>query len=84
MDSPISRVVYKEPHGMWINKLEYADEPCSIHFTQLAAIASAKMMLFKEGGGQITIRNVNGRILDRITVHPNSPIVITREDDWYK
>lgn len=84
MDTPVNRVVYKERYGVWVNKLEYADEPCSTHYTQLAAIASAKTMLAKEGGGILTIRNLNGRIQDRIEVDVNSPISITREEHWFK
>ena len=76
MGAPANRVVYKEKYGWWVNKVEYADEPSSVHHTQLAAIVSAKMMLREEGGGTLIVRDLNGHIKDRINIDPNKTISV--------
>jgi hypothetical protein len=84
MDAPTNRIVYKERYGRWVNKLEYADEPCSVHYTQLAAVASAKMMLRERGGGTLIIRGFNGRVKDRIEIDPKTVVSVTRIDGGFK
>lgn len=83
-DPVINRVVYKEKHGPWINKIEYSDEPSSTHYTQLAAIVSAKIMLRKEGGGILTVRALNGTIRDKIDVHPDKNISVETIKGGYR
>lgn len=84
MKAPTNRVVFKEKYGFWVNKLEYGDEPTSRHFTQLAAVASAKEMLRKEGGGTLIIRGPNGLIRDRVDVHPGGGIFVVRTGSGYR
>ena len=84
MGAPINRVVYKERHGGWINKIEYADEPSSVHYTQLAAIVSAKMMLREEGGGTLIVRARNGTIKDRIAIRPDKSISVVKIKGGYR
>lgn len=84
MSIPVNRVVYKERHGGWVNKVEYADEPSSVHYTQLAAIVSAKMMLRQEGGGTLIVRGFNGHIKDRITIDPSKMIHVDRIKGGYR
>ena len=84
MNEPIHRVVYKEKYGPWVNKREYAVKPTSTHFTQLAAVASAKEMLRREGGGTLIIRGPNGLIRERIDVRPGSGISVFRTGDGFK
>jgi hypothetical protein len=84
MGISISRVVYKEKYGGWINKVEYADAPCSVHYTQLAAIASAKMMLREQGGGTLIVRDLKGLIKDRIQIHPDKIISVVRVKGGYR
>ncbi|MBP1750432.1 MAG: hypothetical protein H6Q52_2971 [Deltaproteobacteria bacterium] len=84
MGTSIHRVVYKEKHGGWINKVEYADKPSSVHYTQLAAIASAKMMLREQGGGTLIVRDLNGLIKDRIQIYPGKLITVVRTKGGYR
>lgn len=84
MDTSMKRVVYKERNGGWVNKLEYADEPCSVHCTQLAAIVSAKIMLHKHGGGTLILRDLNGRIKDRMEINPNNIVSVMRIEGGFK
>lgn len=84
METPTNRIVYKERYGRWVNKLQYADEPCSVHYTQLAAIASAKMMLRERGGGTLIINGFNGRIKDRIEINPNNVVSVMRIEGGFK
>lgn len=84
MGTRINRVVYKERHGAWVNKVEYADEPSSVHYTQLAAIVSAKAMLRDQGGGTLIIRGLNGHIKDRIPIRPDRTISVVRIKGEYR
>ena len=84
MDISTNRVVYKERYGRWVNKLECADEPCSVHYTELAAIVSAKMMLRKQGGGTLIIRGLNGRIKDRVEINPHNAVSVMRTEGGFK
>ncbi len=84
MSIPVNRVVYKERCGGWVNKIEYADEPSSVYYTQLAAIVSAKMMLHKEGGGTLIVRDFNGLVKDRIKIDPHKMISVDRIKGGYR
>ncbi len=72
MRTLINRVVYKVKNGGWVNKVECTDEPSSVHYTRLAAVVSAKMMLRQEGGGTLIIRDLTGAVTDRIKVRPDN------------
>lgn len=84
MGITVNRVVYKERNGGWINKIEYADGPSSVHYTQLAAIVSAKVMLREEGGGTLIVRGRNGSIKDRIEIDPHKIISVIRTKGGYR
>jgi hypothetical protein len=84
MNTSVNRVVYKEKYGTWINKIEYSDEPSSTHYTQLAAIVSAKVMLQREGGGTLIVRAPNGSIRERIEVHPDKVISVETIKGGYR
>ncbi len=84
MDANTNRVVYKERYGRWVNKLECADEPCSVHYTEFSAIASAKMMLRKQGGGTLIIRDHNGQIKERMEINPDNVVSVMRTEGGFK
>lgn len=71
------RTVSRRPDGQWANKRNDASRATSIHSTQAEAIKAAKENLANQGGGEVTIKGVNGRIREKDTVKPgNDPRTI--------
>lgn len=62
MSKPNDRMVFQRPDGTWANKRNDSDRASSVHSTQKTAIAAAKQMLGNQGGGELTLKGVNGRI----------------------
>lgn len=70
-----NRIVYKRSNGTWVNKKSTAGKASSLHPTQQDAVESAKEMLKNQGGGDLTIKGVNGQIRSKDTVPPgNDPV----------
>lgn len=69
------RTVYKRDDGQWVNKRNDAGKASSVHPTQGEAQRTATGMLKKSGGGELTIKGVDGRIRSKDTIHPgNDPL----------
>lgn len=66
------RMVYKRDDGNWVNKRNDADRVSSVHGTQQGAIDAAKNMLGNQGGGELTVKGVNGQIRSKDTVAPGN------------
>jgi hypothetical protein len=70
-----NRTVYRRKDGKWVNKRNDAEHASSVHNTQRDAIAAAKEMLQREGGGELIVMGLNGRIRSKDTIPPgNDPI----------
>ncbi len=66
------RTVSRRPDGMWENKRNDADRASSLHKTQKEAEQAAKEMLRKQGGGELTVLGVDGRIRSKDTIPPGN------------
>ena len=66
------RTVSKRDDGNWENKRNDASRATSLHSTQKDAIDSAKQDLKKSGGGEITVKGVDGKIRSKDTVAPGN------------
>jgi hypothetical protein len=64
------RSVFQRPNGDWINKRNDAHRAGSVHRRQKEAWDSARDMLHKEGGGELTVMGRNGRIVSKDTIAP--------------
>lgn len=64
------RMVFRRPDGDWVNKRNDSDRVSSKHSTQKEAEHSAREMLRHQGGGELTIKGVDGKIRDKDTVPP--------------
>lgn len=64
------RIVYQRPDGSWVNQRLDAERASSVHDTQGAATASAKGMLGNQGGGELIIKGINGKIRSKDTIPP--------------
>lgn len=72
MSKKQDRTVYKRDDGKWVNKRNDAERASSVHDTQKDASKTAKDMLHNQGGGELTIKGVNGQIRSKDTVAPGN------------
>lgn len=70
MSKDQDRMVYRRPDGQWANERNDADRASSLHDTQKAAIDAAEQMLINQGGGELTVKGVDGKIRSKDTIHP--------------
>jgi hypothetical protein len=62
------RTVYRRVDGVWVNKRNGSDRASSTHDTQKEAHQTAKEMIRKAGGGELTTMGVNGQIVSKDTI----------------
>jgi hypothetical protein len=70
MSKKQDRTVYKRSDGKWANKRNDASRASGVHATQRDAQDQARSQLNKEGGGERTVRGVDGRIRSKDTISP--------------
>lgn len=70
MSKPQDRNVFQRPDGQWANQRQDASRPSDLHNTQAEAIDAAKDMLSNQGGGEVSIHGVDGKIRAKDTVKP--------------
>lgn len=66
------RAIYRTSNGKWVNKRNDAGKASSVHDTQQNAINSARTMLGNQGGGELTVMGINGRIRSKDTIPPGN------------
>lgn len=57
---------------MWENKRNDAKRASSLHETQREAEVAAKEMLRNQGGGELTIKGLDGKIRSKDTISPGN------------
>jgi hypothetical protein len=65
------RVVYPRSDQEWINECLGPNGDMSVHESREEAVAFAVAMIEHAGGGEVTVRGMNGEIEDRKTIRPN-------------
>jgi hypothetical protein len=74
MSKKNNRTVYRRPDGKWVNQLNGASRASSVEDTQQEAAADARRMLGNSGGGELTVKGVDGHIRSKDTIPPaNDP-----------
>ena len=70
------RTVSRRPDGSWANKKDGASRAAGLHRTQTEAAKEAKEMLQNSGGGELKIKNEQGKIRSKDTIAPGheSPV----------
>lgn len=71
MSKKQDRMVFKRGNE-WVNKRNDSDRASSRHNTQKAAIDAAHGMLSNQGGGELTVKGLNGRIRSKDTIPPGN------------
>jgi hypothetical protein len=64
------RTVYRRSDGTWVNKRVDSDRASSLHTTQTDAYTSARDMLKRSGGGEVTVSGVNGKFREKNSISP--------------
>lgn len=72
MSKKQDRTISKRPDGKWENRRNDASRATSVHDTQKGAIDAAKSNLGNQGGGEVTIKGVDGKIRAKDTVKPGN------------
>lgn len=70
MSKGCDRMVYRREDGTWANERNDADKASSLHGTQGDAAKAAREMLENQGGGELTIKGLDGRIRSKDTIPP--------------
>ena len=66
------RIVGKNENGEWFNQRNDAEKASSLHPTQADAIRAAREMLVNQGGGELTVKGVDGKIRSKDTIPPGN------------
>jgi len=66
------RTISRRPDGTWENKRNDSDRASSVHTTQQAAEEAAREMLQNQGGGELTIKGLDGKIRSKDTISPGN------------
>ena len=72
MSKPQDRMVSLRPDGQWANERNDADRASSLHDTQREAIDAARENLLNQGGGELTVQGLHGRIRSKDTIAPGN------------
>ncbi len=64
------RTISRRPDRTWENKRNNAEKASSLHLTQGEAEKQAKEMLRNQGGGELTIKGLDGKIRSKDTIAP--------------
>lgn len=72
MSKDRDRTVSKREDGTWANKRNDASKASSVQPTQKAAAQDAKRMLTHQGGGELTIKGIDGKIRSKDTIAPGN------------
>ncbi|MBI5491562.1 MAG: DUF2188 domain-containing protein [Deltaproteobacteria bacterium] len=72
MSKDNDRIVYRRDDGHWVNQKIGADRVSSAHETQKGATNAAKEMLKNQGGGELTIKGLDGKFRSKDTIAPGN------------
>ncbi len=72
MSKDRDRTISRRPDGTWENKRNDTDRASSVHDTQADAIDAARSMLGNQGGGELTVKGLDGRIRSKDTIPPGN------------
>jgi Uncharacterized protein conserved in bacteria (DUF2188) len=67
---PNRRIVGPHPSGAWQVRANRASRASAVTRTKVQALRRARQILKNSGGGELTIQNEHGRIIDSDTVAP--------------
>lgn len=72
MSKPQDRTVSRRSDGTWVNKRNDAEKASSRHTTQAEAADAARSMLQNQGGGELTVKGIDGKFRSKDTIAPGN------------
>ena len=72
MGTTNNRMVYRRSDGTWVNQKSGTSKASGLHSTQREAIDEARRMLQNSGGGELTVKGLDGRIRSKDTIAPGN------------
>ncbi|MGD9691403.1 MAG: DUF2188 domain-containing protein [Phycisphaerales bacterium] len=72
MSKDRDRMVYRRRDGQWANERNDAAKASSLHKTQRDAERAARGMLQSQGGGELTVKGLDGKIRSKDTIPPGN------------
>jgi len=66
------RTIFRRSDGKWVNKRNDSERASSLHDTQKDAINTGHGMLSNQGGGELTVKGLDGRIRSKDTIPPGN------------
>lgn len=72
MSKKQDRTVFRRDDGQWVNKRNDKSRASSVHDTQKDAAKAAKDNLSNQGGGELSIKGVDGKIRSKDTIAPGN------------
>jgi len=72
MSKDQDRMIYQKSDGTWANQRNDSERASSVHDTQADAIDAARDMLRNQGGGEYSVKGINGKIRAKHTVAPGN------------
>ncbi len=76
------RTVYRRPDSKWVNKRNDAGRASSIHETQRDATQTARDMLQRQGGGELTTKGLDGKFRSKDTIRPGRDPYPPRDTEY--
>ena len=70
MSKERDRMVYQRTDRQWVNKRNDSERASSLHATQSQAEYAARENLQNQGGGELIIKGLDGRIRSKDTIPP--------------
>jgi len=72
MSKKNDRIVYRRSDGKWVNKKTSSNRATSVHVTQKDAENTARDNLRNQGGGELIIKGLDGKIRSKDTIAPGN------------
>ena len=72
MSKITARIVYRRKDGKYVNRRIDSVNATSIHNTQKEAIEEARRLVKKQGGGELIIKGLDGKIRSKDTIAPGN------------
>ena len=72
MSKDRDRTIFRAKNGQWVNKRNDASRASSSHSTQAEAINRGRTNLKNQGGGELAVKGMDGKIRDKRTVKPGN------------
>lgn len=63
-------MVYRRADRKWVNQRNDRQRATSLHNTQRAAQDAARRNLQNQGGGELSVKGLDGKVREKTTVHP--------------